>query len=69
MSLSERGTTEERKSMTVKWIPCGNGFIEADLVSWKEIVWEKRSRRRNARAVNVGDRMVTAEVLREDAEG
>ena len=52
-----------------KWIPCGNGFIEADVVRWKEGVWEKRSRRRNARAVNVGDRMVTAEVLREDAEG
>src|ERR1700722_6081497 len=52
-----------------KWIPCGNGFIEADVVRWKEIVWEKRSRRQNARAVNVGDRVVTAEVLREDAEG
>ena len=52
-----------------KWIPCGSGFIEADVVRWKESVWEKRSRRRNARAVNVGERVVTAEVLREDAEG
>ena len=52
-----------------KWIPCGNGFIAADVVRWKESVWEKRSRRRNARAVNVGERVVTAEVLREDAEG
>ena len=52
-----------------KWIPCGDGFIEADVVRWKESVWEKRSRRRNARAVNVGDRLVTAEVLRGDAEG
>jgi hypothetical protein len=32
-------------------------------------VWERRSRRQTARAVNVGDRIVTAEVLREDAEG
>jgi hypothetical protein len=55
--------------MTVKWIPCGDGFIAADVVRWKESVWEKRSRRRNARAVNVGERIVTAEVLREDAEG
>ncbi|MGD1063903.1 MAG: hypothetical protein ABR860_11645 [Terracidiphilus sp.] len=55
--------------MTAKWIPCGSGFIAADVVRWKERVWEKRSRRRNARAVNVGERFVTAEVLREDAEG
>jgi len=52
-----------------KWIPCGNGFIEADVVRWKEGVWERRSHRRNARAVNVGDRVVTAEVVREDADG
>jgi hypothetical protein len=31
-------------------------------------VWEKRSRRKNARAVNFGDLVVTAKVLREDAE-
>ena len=49
-----------------KWTPCGNEFIEADVVRWKEGVWEKRSRRKNARAVNVGERTVTAEVLRED---
>jgi hypothetical protein len=55
--------------MTAKWIPCGDGFIAADVVRWKESVWEKRSRRRNARVINVGERVVTAEVLREDAEG
>lgn len=54
--------------MTTKWIPCGNGFIQADVIRWKEGVWERRSRRRNARAVHVGDRVVIAEVLREDAE-
>lgn len=52
--------------MAAKWIPCGNGFIEADVIRWKEIVWEKRSR--TARAVNAGERMVTAEVIR-DKEG
>jgi hypothetical protein len=52
-----------------KWIPCGSEFIEADVIRWKEGVWERRSRRKNARAVNVGDRAVTGEVLREDAEG
>jgi hypothetical protein len=55
--------------MTLKWVACGNGFITADVVRWKESVWEKRSRRRNARVVNVGERVVTAEVLREDEDG
>jgi hypothetical protein len=45
-----------------KWISYGNGFIEADVVRWKESVWVKRSRRRKAHFVNVGDRMVTDEV-------
>ena len=51
----------------MEWIPCGNGFIEADVVRWKESVWEKRSRRRNSRDIKVGERVVTAEVLREEA--
>ncbi len=50
-----------------KWVPCGSGFIEADVIRWKESVWEKRQRLRG-RAVNAGERMVTAEVLR-DADG
>ena len=49
-----------------KWVPCGSGFIEADVIRWKGIVWEKR--RHRDRAVNAGDRMVIAEVLR-DADG
>ena len=69
MRFSGTGTNGRAKNMTAKWIPCGNGFIEADVVRWKESVWEKRSRRRNARAVNIGERVVTAEVVREDAEG
>ena len=68
MRFSGRGSNGRAESMA-KWIPCDSEFIEADVVRWKESVWEKRSRRRNARAVNVGERVVTAEVLREDAEG
>lgn len=52
-----------------KWVPCGNEFIPADVVRWKEGVWEKRSRRRNARPMNMGDRLVTAEFIREDEAG
>ncbi len=47
------------------WIPCGDGFIEADVVRWKESAWERRGPR-SARAVNLGNRWVTAEVLREE---
>src|SRR5690349_4824836 len=52
-----------------EWIPCGGDFIQADVIRWKEGVWEKRSRRRNARAINVGGRNVVAEVLSIDKEG
>lgn len=48
-----------------KWIPCGGGFVEADVIRWKESVW-KRPKRGRGRAVNVGDRMVTAEVIRDE---
>jgi hypothetical protein len=50
-----------------KWIPCGAGFIEADVIRWKEGVW-KKARRAGSRAVNIGERLVTAEVLH-DKEG
>jgi hypothetical protein len=46
-----------------EWVSCGSGFMEADVIRWKEAAWEKRSRRRNARAVNAGERMVIAEVI------
>ncbi|MFA5911081.1 MAG: hypothetical protein WC815_20090 [Vicinamibacterales bacterium] len=50
------------------WIPCGGNFIEADVIRWKEAAWEKR-RRRRGRAVNAGERMVVAEVLRDGGDG
>ena len=52
-----------------QWVPCGGDFIQADVIRWKEAVWERRSRRKNARAVNVGDRTVIAEVLSIDKQG
>ncbi len=50
-----------------KWIRCGAGFMEADVIRWKEEVW-RRPKRERGHAVNLGDRMVTAEVIR-DEEG
>jgi hypothetical protein len=49
------------------WIPVGDGFIEADVIRWKEPVFKNR---RRGQPVRVGDRLVTAEVLREaDKDG
>ena len=50
--------------MSAEWIPCGSGFIEADVIRWTEGVWP-RPRRRRGRAVNVGEIVVVAEVLRD----
>jgi hypothetical protein len=49
------------------WISVGDGFIEADVIRWKEPVFKNRRRGQPAR---VGDRLVSAEVLREaDKDG
>ena len=49
------------------WISVGNEFIEADVIRWKEPVFKNRGW---GEPVRVGDRLVTAEVLREaDKDG
>jgi hypothetical protein len=49
------------------WIPVGDGFIEADVIRWKEPVFRNQ---RWGRAALVGDRLVFAEVIHErDADG
>jgi hypothetical protein len=53
--------------MVAEWVSCGSGFIEADVIRWSEGVWQK-PRRRRGRAVNTGDRVVIAEVIRDDGE-
>lgn len=53
--------------MTARWIPCGSGFIEADVIRWTEGVWRK-PRRRRGRSIPMGERTVTAEVIRGDGE-
>jgi hypothetical protein len=49
------------------WIPCSDGFIEADVVRWSEAVW-KTGRRKGGRPVKFGERSVTAQVGRIDGE-
>lgn len=49
-----------------EWIPTTSGFIEADVIRWKEGVFKPR--RGKGKAVKLGDRLMVAEVLRQDNE-
>ena len=51
--------------MAAEWVPCGSGFIEADVIRWSEGVWQK-PRSHRGRTVNVGERVVIGEVLLDD---
>lgn len=50
-----------------EWVPCSSGLIEADVIRWSEGIWKQPPRKRG-RAVNLGDRLVIAEVIRDDGE-
>lgn len=52
-----------------EWVAVGGGFIAADVVRWKEGVFERRGPK-GRRVVKAGDRVMTAEVLKEaDRDG
>ncbi len=51
-----------------EWIPCGEAFIEADVIRWREAVWKPKARK-NSRAVRIGERTITAQVLKVMPEG
>src|SRR5262249_40400694 len=54
------------------WIECGKNFIEADVIRFREPVWENRGpRQRRGQKVKgrrIGERTVTAQVIAEDQE-
>lgn len=50
----------------MQWIPCHNGFIQADVIRWREGIWERGPRQKKSQCV--GNRMVVAEVLAEPDE-
>lgn len=54
-----------------KWIPCGERFIVGDVIRWTETIWlELRKTRKGKKKVEkLGERRVTAEVLRVDDRG
>ncbi len=53
--------------MAAEWVPCSSGFIEADVIRWSEGVWQE-PRHAWGHAVHIGDRVVIAEVLRNQGE-
>lgn len=46
-----------------EWVAVGGGFIQGDVIRWKEGDWVRRGTRGRGRSVLVGERAVTAEVL------
>lgn len=48
-----------------EWVACKNEFIDADVIRWHETIWERRGSR-SAKAIKIGTRTVTAQVLRDD---
>lgn len=49
-----------------QWIPVGDDFIVADMIRWSEGVFKNRQSKKG-RAVKLGERVVIAEVLRDEA--
>lgn len=43
-----------------EWVSAADGFIEADVIRWTEGIYD---RRRRGKALRIGERLVTAEVL------
>ena len=59
------------REWVAEWVPITfeGGLIAADVVRWKENVYHPR-RKRRGRAVRLGERLLTAEVLKEpDSKG
>jgi len=54
--------------MTAGWVSCGSSFIEADVVRWSEVAWQKPRWGSKSKAVHTGERLVIAEVLRIEGE-
>ena len=52
-----------------EWVSAADGIIEADVIRWKEAAFQNR-RRKKARSIRLGERLVIAEVLQDaDAKG
>ncbi len=53
----------------VAWISCGKGFIEADVIRWREQIWKPQARTSKKPPTMLGFRTVTGQVLKFDRYG
>ena len=49
-----------------EWVPIADDFIVADVIRWREGVFKSR-RSKKGRAIKLGERLMIAEVLRDEA--
>jgi hypothetical protein len=49
----------------MEWLDCQGAFIEGDVIRWRETAWQQ-SRRKSGNPKAIGERLITAEVLRCD---
>jgi hypothetical protein len=47
------------------WIDCRDGFFEADIIRFREGVFERKGPRAKQKAYKIGDREIVAEVVKE----
>jgi hypothetical protein len=69
--LNGKGTaclSEDDELEKLNWIACDDTFIEADVIRFQESVWERKGPRGRTRSVRIGEREVTAEVLKDDPD-
>jgi hypothetical protein len=68
--LEEENTrlSESTGTEGLHWIVCDDAFVAADVIRFRESVWERKGPRGRTRSVRVGEREVIAEVLHDDPD-
>lgn len=51
-----------------EWVAVGGGFIAGDVVRWSDGDWKRRGARGHGKSLLVGNRILTAQVLKEADE-
>lgn len=49
-------------------MPCGDRFIAADVIRWREAIWKTKTSKK-ARPRKIGERLLTAEVVKREGAG
>lgn len=52
----------------MEWVPCGDRYIDADVIRWREAIWKPKTGKKS-RPRKIGERLVTAEVVKRESGG